>query len=121
MGERAAAWGLKRRYVGYRGDVVTPPESTIDAIVSALAGSRTRRPKAPAPQGGVVNVCAPPPARAWGWAVQVYAIRSRDSWGIGDLADLRRMGTWARESGASVMLISPLGAQAPTPHQEPCP
>jgi 4-alpha-glucanotransferase len=31
------------------------------------------------------------------------------------------MGRWARESGASVMLISPLGAQAPTPHQEPCP
>ena len=66
-------------------------------------------------------MCAAPPSRAWGWAVQVYAIRSRESWGIGDLADLRRMGSWARESGASVMLTSPLGAQAPTPHQEPCP
>jgi 4-alpha-glucanotransferase len=53
--------------------------------------------------------------------VQVYAIRSRESWGIGDLADLRRLGSWARESGASVMLTSPLGAQPPTPHQEPCP
>lgn len=53
--------------------------------------------------------------------MQVYAIRSRESWGIGDLADLRRMGRWARETGASVMLTSPLGAQAPTPHQEPCP
>jgi 4-alpha-glucanotransferase len=121
MGHRAAAWGVKRKYVGYRGDVVTPPESTIDAIVSALAGSRTRRPKAPSRHSGEVSVCAPPPARAWGWAVQVYAIRSRESWGIGDLADLRRTGRWAGESGASVMLISPLGAQAPTPHQEPCP
>jgi 4-alpha-glucanotransferase len=121
MGDRAAAWGVKRTYVGYRGDVVMPPESTIDAIVSALAGSRTRRPKAPARHSMEVNVCAPPPARAWGWAVQVYAIRSRESWGIGDLADLRRAGRWASQSGASVMLISPLGAQAPTPHQEPCP
>ena len=27
--------------------------------------------------------------RAWGWAIQLYALRSRESWGIGDLADLR--------------------------------
>jgi len=121
MSDRAAAWGVKRTYVGYRGDVVRPPASTIDAIVAAMAGSRTRRPKRSTQDADEVNVCAPPPARAWGWAVQVYAIRSRDSWGIGDLADLRRLGRWARQSGASVMLISPLGAQAPTPHQEPCP
>src|SRR5579859_2886474 len=121
MGDRAAAWGVKRTYVGYRGDLVRPPDTTIDAIVGAMAGSRKRRPKRPPPQDGHSGVCAAPPSRAWGWAVQVYAIRSRESWGIGDLADLRRMGSWARESGASVMLTSPLGAQAPTPHQEPCP
>ena len=121
MGDRAAAWGVKRTYVGYRGDLVRPPDSTIDAIVAAMAGSRTRRPRRFSQDDGEAKVCAPAPTRAWGWAVQIYAIRSRDSWGIGDLADLRRMGTWARESGASVMLISPLGAQAPTPHQEPCP
>jgi 4-alpha-glucanotransferase len=28
----------------------------------------------------------------WGWAVQLYALRSRCSWGIGDLADLRELG-----------------------------
>jgi len=121
MRDRAAAWGVKRKYVGYRGDVVQPPESTIDAVVAAMAGGRTRRPKPPpSPQGAEV-ACAAPPARAWGWAAQVYAVRSRDSWGIGDLADLRRLGRWASQSGASVLLISPLGAQAPTPHQEPCP
>jgi 4-alpha-glucanotransferase len=121
MRDRAAAWGVKRKYVGYRGDVVQPPESTIDAIVAAMAGGKTRRPKPPpAPQGAEV-ACADPPSRAWGWAAQVYAVRSRDSWGIGDLADLRRLGRWASQTGASVLLISPLGAQAPTPHQEPCP
>src|SRR5579859_452344 len=121
MGDRAAAWGVKRTYVGYRGDLVRPPDTTIDAIVGAMAGSRKRRPKRPPPPDGHSGVCAAPPSRAWGWAVQVYAIRSRESWGIGDLADLRRMGSWARESGASVMLTSPLGAQAPTPQQEACP
>ncbi len=118
--DRAAAWGVKRNYVGYRGDLVQPPESTIDSIVAAMAGGRTRRPK-PVQPTGEEQICAKAPRRAWGWAVQAYAIRSRESWGIGDLADLRRLGHWARESGASVLLISPLGAQAPTPHQEPCP
>ena len=28
----------------------------------------------------------------WGWAVQLYALRSAESWGIGDLADLRHLG-----------------------------
>ena len=120
MVDRATAWGVRRGYVGYRGDIVTPPESSIEAIVRSMAGDRTRPRRRPR-TAATTDRCAPPPKRAWGWAVQVYAIRSQQSWGIGDLADLRRLGRWARASGASVMLISPLGAQAPTPHQEPCP
>ena len=62
--------------------------------------------------------CAPAPERAWGWAVQLYALRSRESWGIGDLADLCRFGRWARAAGASVALLNPLGAQTPShPYQ----
>jgi 4-alpha-glucanotransferase len=49
--------------------------------------------------------------RAWGWAVQLYAARSRESWGIGDLADLRRLAGWsARDLGADVLLLNPLTA-----------
>src|SRR5258708_477498 len=65
--------------------------------------------------------CDPSASRAWGWAAQIDAVGSRDSWGIGDLADLRELGRMARRQGASVLLINPLGAQPPTPHQEPCP
>ena len=62
--------------------------------------------------------CAPAPDRAWGWAVQLYALRSRTSWGIGDLADLSRFGRWARQSGAALALLNPLGAQTPSlPYQ----
>src|SRR5688572_18723323 len=32
--------------------------------------------------------------RTWGWAVQLYAARSADSWGMGDLGDLRRLTAW---------------------------
>ena len=65
--------------------------------------------------------CFAGPERAWGWAVQLYALRSRESWGIGDLADLRRFGRWARGEGASLVLLNPLDAQLPTLPYEPSP
>jgi 4-alpha-glucanotransferase len=61
------------------------------------------------------------PPRLWGWAVQLYAVRSATSWGIGDLGDLRALGAWAAGLGAGVMLINPLHASAPTRPQEPSP
>ena len=107
-------------YIGYRGDAVQPPESSLRAIAASMAGDRPRRITS-ATGGASPARCAPPPSHAWGWAVQVYAVRSKDSWGIGDFADLRQLGRWASSTGASVILISPLGAQPPTVHQEPCP
>ena len=60
--------------------------------------------------------------RAWGWAVQLYAARSRQSWGIGDLADLRMLTSRsASELGAGFCLVNPLHAVAPTLPQEPSP
>jgi 4-alpha-glucanotransferase len=55
--------------------------------------------------------------RTWGWAVQLYALRSEKSWGIGDLGDLERLGTWAAASGAGVLLVNPLHANKPGPQQ----
>ena len=59
--------------------------------------------------------------RAWGWAVQLYATRSRSSWGIGDLADLRAVRQMAADQGAGFVLINPLHAVAPTAGQEASP
>jgi 4-alpha-glucanotransferase len=65
--------------------------------------------------------CWLPEDRAWGWAVQLYAARSRDSWGIGDLADLRAIRRMAADQGAGFLLINPLHAVAPTAGQEASP
>jgi 4-alpha-glucanotransferase len=65
--------------------------------------------------------CHEAPGRAWGWAVQLYAARSRASWGIGELADLARLGEWASRSGAGFLLVNPLHAVALAPPQEPSP
>ena len=59
--------------------------------------------------------------RAWGWTSQLYATRSRSSWGIGDLADLRMVREWAQSQGAGFLLVNPLHAVAPTLPQEDSP
>jgi 4-alpha-glucanotransferase len=64
----------------------------------------------------------PDDLRTWGWAAQLYAARSRESWGIGDLADLRRLGRWARQvTGAGVVMINPITAATPVRPIEPSP
>ena len=59
--------------------------------------------------------------RAWGWAIQLATTRSRGSWGIGDLADLRELGAWSASAGAGFVAVGPLGAPNPGPEPEPSP
>jgi len=63
----------------------------------------------------------PPGLRAWGWAAQLYAVRSVQSWGFGDLGDLRGLASWAAHLGAEHVLVNPLGAPLPLLPQEPSP
>jgi len=63
----------------------------------------------------------PDDLRTWGWAAQVYAARSRASWGIGDLADLARLGRWTRGLGGGVIMVNPLSAATPVEPVEPSP
>ena len=37
----------------------------------------------------------PSDLHTWGWALQLYSLRSQSSWGMGDLEDLRRMCKWS--------------------------
>jgi 4-alpha-glucanotransferase len=64
----------------------------------------------------------PEEMRWWGFATQLYALRSEKSWGIGDLEDLRRLAEWsAAELGAGVIMVNPLGAASPGVPQQPSP
>ena len=64
---------------------------------------------------------ADPERRQWGFAVQLYAARSRRSWGIGDLADLARLSRWSRSLGATFAMVNPLHAPSPGARIEPSP
>ena len=61
------------------------------------------------------------PGRTWGWSTQLYATRSRSSWGQGDLGDLARLASWSESTGASLLAHNPLGATLPLAHQQPSP
>jgi 4-alpha-glucanotransferase len=63
----------------------------------------------------------PTDMRSWGWALQLYALRSQSSWGMGDLGDLRRFGTFAADQGAGLVMLNPLHAALPDIPQQPSP
>jgi 4-alpha-glucanotransferase len=60
--------------------------------------------------------------RAWGFMAQLYSVRSRASWGVGDFADLAELG-WlsARTCGADFLLVNPLHSAEPAGPMTPSP
>lgn len=64
----------------------------------------------------------PAARRAWGLMVQLYSVRSRQSWGAGDLRDLADL-AWlsGHEAGAQFVLVNPLHAAEPVPPLTPSP
>ena len=57
----------------------------------------------------------PAAAPTWGWMLQLYALHSADSWGMGDLADLASLTRWAGDRDtAGLILLNPLHAVGPT-------
>jgi 4-alpha-glucanotransferase len=60
--------------------------------------------------------------RVWGWAVQLFSLRSAQSWGMGDFADLRRLARWSAEKlSAGILVLNPLCAATPGIPQNPSP
>jgi len=82
--------------LGYHRAVVRTPEGETDTALIVVPA------RVPVPEG-----------RQWGWQVQLYALRSAGSWGIGDYADLRTVVSAAAADGAGAILVNPLHAETP--------
>lgn len=59
--------------------------------------------------------------RQWGLMSQIYALRSRDSWGLGDVHDNAILATWSAGLGAGFLLVNPLHATESTSPISPSP
>jgi (1->4)-alpha-D-glucan 1-alpha-D-glucosylmutase len=54
--------------------------------------------------------------RVWGFMVQLYGVRSKRNWGIGDFGDLRALVEFAASRGAAVVGVNPLHATQGSPY-----
>ena len=115
---RAQAAGIATSYQNWLGEHVEVPAETIQAILAALGdadGSWSAAVQA-AGREGEPGRAPEVTKRSWGFAVQLYSLRSRRSWGHGDLHDLADLATWtARDLGAGFVLVNPLHAAEPVP------
>lgn len=59
--------------------------------------------------------------KRWGLAAQLYSVRSRRSWGIGDFADLADLAAVTAGHGGDFVLVNPVHAAEPLPPHEPSP
>lgn len=59
--------------------------------------------------------------RGWGLMAQLYSVRSRHSWGIGDAADLAALTDLTGRLGGDFVLINPLHAAEVSGHMTPSP
>jgi 4-alpha-glucanotransferase len=99
-----------RRYLWVPAD--TPP-GYHELTVALEGGSPATCRLVVAPQA-----CFEPPAirdgaRLWGVATQLYTLRSRRNWGIGDFADLRDVVSQCAVAGAGFVGLNPLHALFP--------
>lgn len=111
--DRARAAGVSVEYDDWAGRRV--------AVAPAVVAKVLDRVGEPAPPGPHRGTTLPPAPRCWGWQVQLYALHSARSWGIGDFADLRDLAVWAAGEGAGLVLVNPLHAVAPAHPIEPSP
>src|SRR5450755_167806 len=122
---RAQQHGVAVSYQDWRGRLVEVPGETLAAVLSALeSGSAFTDSRGPGEgrRPGDDAVAPYPARRSWGFTVQLYSVRSRSSWGHGDLHDLAELAVWSgRALGADFILVNPLHAAEPLPPVSPSP
>jgi 4-alpha-glucanotransferase len=123
---RAEAAGIAPTYENWRHERVEVSQETLTALLAALDRTSALRGGQPQHPAGLAadstQIPALPQQRTWGFTIQLYSVRSRQSWGHGDLHDLAELAAWsAAELGAGFVLVNPLHAAEPVPPISPSP
>jgi 4-alpha-glucanotransferase len=108
-GEVAGSWITRRRF-----EIAVDLPAGYHEFEAKVSGGATQRclliispPKCFEPAAIVAG------QKLWGIAVQLYTLRSRQNWGIGDFRDLEMLIRWAGALGAGFVGLNPLHALAP--------
>jgi 4-alpha-glucanotransferase len=108
-GEVAGSWITRRRF-----EIAVDLPAGYHELEAKVSGGATQRclliispPKCFEPAAIVAG------QKLWGIAVQLYTLRSRQNWGIGDFRDLETLIRWAGALGAGFVGLNPLHALAP--------
>jgi 4-alpha-glucanotransferase len=68
------------------------------------------------------RLTTPTRRRAWGYTLQLHSVRSRRSWGMGDLGDLAELAAIAgHDLGAGFLVVNPLHGSSGVPPVDPSP
>jgi 4-alpha-glucanotransferase len=128
---RAIAAGIAPTYENWRHERVEVAPDTLESLLAALdrtpaaglaPGDSGRARAEPSATPGGPAIPALPERRGWGFTIQLYSVRSRQSWAHGDLRDLADLAAWsARELGADFVLVNPLHAAEPLAPVSPSP
>ncbi len=106
--------GIASRYTDGFGSSRQVPMATLLRLLTILSGEQLT---SSSETSSVTAPCYLPESlvqgeRWWGLSVQLYSLRSRRNWGIGDFTDLRSLGLLAADVGADFLAVNPLHARS---------